>query len=287
MKSPRTLAGFQAHGRRRTSSSSSARRSRRREDAARGRQRGGTVTGESPLIDTRRTDVSNVVGERAIQNLPINGRRWENFVLLSPGVTNDGNFGLVSYRGISGLYNNNTVDGADNNQAFFSEARGRTRTSYSISQAAIKEFQVGVSNFSAEFGRAAGGTVNAVTKSGTNTFRGEGFYFLRDDKFQSQDPFTPRSKPDEQRQQFGVSAGGPLRRDKSSTSSTTTSSCATFPYFVPSRPRARSSPARARRPACGSTLRVLQRARASSIRAKATTRSCSARSTTRSTTGTT
>ena len=166
-----------------------------------------TVTGEAPLIDTQRTDVSNVVGERAIENLPINGRRWENFVLLGPAVTNDGNFGLVSYRGISGLYNNNTVDGADNNQAFFSEARGRTRTSYSISQAAIKEFQVGVSNFSAEFGRAAGGTVNAVTKSGTNTFRGEGFYFLRDDKFQSQDPFTP-FKPDERRQQFGVSAGG-------------------------------------------------------------------------------
>jgi hypothetical protein len=158
-----------------------------------------TVTGESPLIDTQRTDVSNVVGERAIQNLPINGRRWENFVLLGPAVTNDGNFGLVSYRGISGLYNNNTVDGADNNQAFFSEARGRTRTSYSISQAAIKEFQVGVSNFSAEFGRAAGGTVNAITKSGTNTFRGEGFYFLRDDKFQSKDPFTP-FKPDERRQ---------------------------------------------------------------------------------------
>ena len=108
-----------------------------------------------------------------------------------PGVTNDGNFGLVSYRGISGLYNNNTVDGADNNQAFFSEARGRTRTSYSISQAAIKEFQVGVSNFSAEFGRAAGGTVNAVTKSGTNALHGEGFYFLRDDKFTATDPFFP------------------------------------------------------------------------------------------------
>ena len=112
-------------------------------------------------------------------------------MLLGPGVTNDGNFGLVSYRGISGLYNNNTVDGADNNQAFFSEARGRTRTSYSISQAAIKEFQVGISNFSAEFGRAAGGTVNAVTKSGTNAIRGEGFYFLRDDKFTSKDPFFP------------------------------------------------------------------------------------------------
>ena len=87
-----------------------------------------TVTGESPLIDTdaHRRQQRRRRNARS-QNLPINGRRWENFVLLGPGVTNDGNFGLVSYRGISGLYNNNTVDGADNNQAFFSEARGRTR----------------------------------------------------------------------------------------------------------------------------------------------------------------
>ncbi len=172
-----------------------------------------TVSGESPVIDIARTDVSNVVGQQAISNLPINGRRWENFVLLSPGVTNDGNFGLVSYRGISGLYNNNTVDGVDNNQAFFSEARGRTRASYTISQAAIREFQVGISNFSAEFGRAAGGTVNAVTKSGTNTLHGEGFYYLRDDAFQAREPFTP-TKPEELRQQFGVSVGGPIQRDK-------------------------------------------------------------------------
>ena len=172
-----------------------------------------TVTGESPVIDVAKTDVSNVIGQQAIENLPINGRRWENFVLLSPGVTNDGNFGLVSYRGISGLYNNNTVDGVDNNQAFFSEARGRTRTSYTISQAAIREFQVGISNFSAEFGRAAGGTVNAVTKSGTNDIHGEGFYFLRDDAFQAREPFTP-TKPDERRQQFGLSVGGPIKRDR-------------------------------------------------------------------------
>ena len=190
-----------------------------------------TVTGETPVVDTRRTDVSNVVGEQAIENLPINGRRWENFVLLSPGVTNDGNFGLVSYRGISGLYNNNTVDGADNNQAFFSEARGRTRTSYSISQAAIKEFQVGISNFSAELGRAAGGTVNAVTRSGTNTVRGEAFYFLRHDKFMRKDPFTP-FKPDEKRQQFGASAGGPLRRDRAFYFVNVDQQLRNFPYFV-------------------------------------------------------
>lgn len=211
-----------------------------------------TVTGEAPLIDTQRTDVSNVVGERAIANLPINGRRWENFVLLGPAVTNDGNFGLVSYRGISGLYNNNTVDGADNNQAFFSEARGRTRTSYSISQAAIKEFQVGVSNFSAEFGRAAGGTVNAITKSGTNTFRGEAFYFLRDDKFQSKDPFTP-FKPNERRQQFGASAGGPLRANRVFYFVNVDQQLRDFPYFVrPSQSTFLTAACTA--PGCASTL---------------------------------
>jgi len=179
------------------------------------------VTGESSLIETRSSAVSNVVSEDAIENLPINGRRWENFVLLSPGVTNDGNFGLVSYRGISGLYNNNMVDGVDNNQAFFSEARGRTRAVYTISQSAIREFQVGISNMSAEFGRAAGGTVNAVTKSGTNRLRGEGFYFRRDDELQAREPTitaipgeqNPR-KPEEMRQQFGLSIGGPIQRDR-------------------------------------------------------------------------
>ena len=193
-----------------------------------------TVTGESPIIDTSRTDVSNVVGETAISNLPINGRRWENFVLLGPAVTNDGNFGLVSYRGISGLYNNNTVDGADNNQAFFSEARGRTRTSYSISQAAIKEFQVGISNFSAEFGRAAGGTVNAVTKSGTNNSRGELFYFLRDDAFTAKDPFFPETvdRPDERRQQFGAAFGGAIVQNKVFYFVNYDQQVRDFPYFV-------------------------------------------------------
>jgi hypothetical protein len=213
-----------------------------------------TVSAEAPLIDTQRTDVSNVVGETAIQNLPINGRRWENFVLLGPGVTNDGNFGLVSYRGISGLYNNNTVDGADNNQAFFSEARGRTRTSYSISQAAIKEFQVGISNFSAEFGRAAGGSVNAVTKSGTNTFRGEAFYFLRDDKFTSKDPFFPAGvdRPSERRQQFGVSLGGPIQSDKVFFFVNFDQQLRDFPYFV--RPAQSTFFGSCTAPGCASTV---------------------------------
>jgi hypothetical protein len=211
-----------------------------------------TVTGESPLVDTTRTDVSNVVSRTAIENLPINGRRWENFVLLSPGVTNDGGFGLVSYRGISGLYNNNTVDGVDNNQAFFSEARGRTRASYTISQAAIREFQVGISNFSAEFGRAAGGTVNAVTKSGTNEFSGEAFYFLRNDAFQSKDPFAS-FKPEEKRQQFGGSVGGPIKKDKAFFFVNYDQQLRNFPYFVrTSSPTFTAQPCTA--PGCAATL---------------------------------
>ncbi len=176
------------------------------------------VTGaDIPATEPERVEVASTIGERAIRDLPINGRRWENFVLQTPGVTPDGNYGLVSYRGISGLYNNNSVDGADNTQAFFSEARGRTRSPYSISQAAVKEFNVGLSNFSAEFGRAAGGTVNAVTKSGTNELHGEAFYFIRDQALMAQNPRAValgQPKPDERRQQFGASLGGPVIKDK-------------------------------------------------------------------------
>ncbi len=85
-----------------------------------------TVTDISPLIDTEKTEVSQTVDQQLVSNLPVNGRRWDNFVLLTPNVVPDGNTGLISYRGISGLYNTNLVDGANNQQAFFSEARGRS-----------------------------------------------------------------------------------------------------------------------------------------------------------------
>ena len=176
-----------------------------------------TVVEDAAIIEPDRTAYTITVSQIAIENLPINGRRWENFVLLTPTVAPDGDFGLVSYRGISGLYNNNMVDGADNNQAFFSEARGRTRTSYTMSQAAIKEFQVGTSNFSSEFGRAAGGTVNAVTKCGGNALHGEAFYFIRDDAFNAQEPISKADgfeKQKDTRQQFGFSVGGPIKQDK-------------------------------------------------------------------------
>ena len=84
-----------------------------------------TVTGEAPLIEPDRTESSETVSQEQVQGLPLVARRWENFVLLTPAVTTDGTSGLSSFRGISGLYNGNSVDGANNTQAFFSEARGR------------------------------------------------------------------------------------------------------------------------------------------------------------------
>ncbi len=138
------------------------------------------VVDEAPLVNTEHHDFSTNVNQTSINELPINGRRWSNFALLTPGATPDGDFGLISFRGISGLLNNNTIDGGDNNQAFFSEERGRTRASYVISQSAVREFQVNTSNYSAEYGRSAGGVVNAVTKSGSNQFHGSAFWYIRD-----------------------------------------------------------------------------------------------------------
>ncbi len=189
---------------------------------------GGTVevTADAPVINTSQQDFSSNINQTSISELPINGRRWSNFALLTPGAVPDGTFGLISFRGISGLLNNNTIDGGDNNQAFFAEERGRTRISYSISQSAIREFQVNTSSYSAEYGRSAGGVVNAVTKSGTNEFHGDVFYFQRNNKWGARNPrsfltqnvggvFTPVAfKPVDVRHQFGGTIGGPIVKDK-------------------------------------------------------------------------
>lgn len=180
------------------------------------------ATAESPVITTDRPDFSTNINQKTIDNLPINGRRWSWFALSTPGAVPDAGFGLVSFRGISGLLNNNTVDGADNNQAFFSEERGRTRISYSTSEASIQEFQVNTSNYSAEYGRAAGGVVNAVTKSGSNQFHGNAFWYLRSSDWGAINPFqTHRVNgvlvpflPEDKRHQFGGGIGGPVVKDR-------------------------------------------------------------------------
>jgi hypothetical protein len=177
------------------------------------------VTSEAPVINTAQQDFATNINQTSINELPINGRRASDFARLTPGVNQDGDFGLNSFRGLSSLLNNSTLDGTDNNNTFFSEERGRTRISYSISQAAVREFQVNTSNYSAEYGRAAGGVINTVTKSGTNDFHGELFYYNRSEKLAARNPsaILPGNiavKPKDLRQQFGGALGGPIVKDK-------------------------------------------------------------------------
>ncbi len=184
------------------------------------------VTSEVPVINTNSNDFATNINQTSINELPINGRRASNFVILTPATVPDGTFGLISFRGISGLLNNSTVDGGDNNQAFFSEERGRTRINYVISQASVREFQVNTSNYSAEYGRSAGGVINTVTKSGTNEFHGELFYYNRNNRNGARNPLATRTilvngvstivgiKPIDVRQQFGGAIGGPILKDR-------------------------------------------------------------------------
>jgi hypothetical protein len=186
------------------------------------------VTAEAPQINTTSSEFAPTVNQQAISNLPINGGRWSNFVILTPGATASANgFGLISFRGQSELLNNNTVDGSDNNQAFFSEERGRTRGAYAYPKEAIQEFQVNTSNYSAEYGRSAGGVINSVTKSGTNTYHGEVYFYDRDNTWGAFNPYTTITlqdspgvfnqhpyKPTDWRKKSGISIGGPIIKDK-------------------------------------------------------------------------
>lgn len=173
------------------------------------------VVGTAPLVDTTKADVSQVIDSQQILNLPLNGRRVDSFVLLTPGVTNDGNFGLLTFRGVA---NGNTflLDGNDSTEQFYVENNGRTRITSQISLDAVQEFQVVSSNYSAEYGRAMGGVVNTVTRSGTNDFHGTLYTFYRNQDMMARDPYTPVSfgKPDQWRDQSGASVGGPIVKDK-------------------------------------------------------------------------
>ena len=137
-----------------------------------------TVVAQSPIIETTRSQVSSTVNEVAVQNLPVNGRNFINFALLTPGVTTDVRTGDISFAGQRGTLNSLVVDGADNNNTFFGQTVGRTgsgRAPYQFSAAAVKEFQVNSNAYSAEYGRACGAVINVVTRSGSNTPSGSVF----------------------------------------------------------------------------------------------------------------
>ena len=170
------------------------------------------VTSVAPLVEDTKSDVSGVVNLRSIQDLPINGRRVDSFVLLTPGVSNDGYYGLLTFRGVAGQ-NSFLVDGTDTTEQFYNENAGRTRIVSQISGDAVQEFQVVSSNYSAEYGRAMGGIVNTVTRSGSNNYHGTAFWFYRSTAFDGQDPFSA-VVASEKRSQAGGSIGGPIKKDK-------------------------------------------------------------------------
>lgn len=171
-----------------------------------------SVTAEAPVIDQTKVDVSQVVTTEQIQDLPINGRRVDSFVLLTPGTSADGAFGLLSFRGNPGG-NSFLTDGNDTTNQFYDENAGRTRT-YNISQDAVQEFQVVTSNFLAEYGRASGGVVNTVTRSGGNDIHGTFYWFFRNRTLNATDITSHGVNPPEWRHQTGASIGGPIVKDK-------------------------------------------------------------------------
>ena len=180
-----------------------------------------TVTAESPLIETSRPVVSATFNDRAIENLPIEGRDFKNFALNTPNVLPpDPSSGrtTISMGGMKGINTNITVDGADFNNIFFGSATGQPEVTYFVvSQEAVQEFQVLANGFSAEFGRSGGGFLNVVTKSGTNEPHGSGFFFSRGDW--GRGTLTDGTGQDLEnsafsQQQFGGSFGGPIAKDK-------------------------------------------------------------------------
>ena len=178
------------------------------------------VSAEGQVVETTRTSVSSVVNERAIQNLPVNGRNFLDFATLTPSVVRDPTRqGDLAVGGQKGTLNSLQVDGADNNNTFFGQSFGRTgtRPPYQFSEESVQEFQVNQNGFSAEFGRAGGAVINVVTKSGTNDWHGSAFEFFRDEALNSNTPIlTARGakRPKSQINQFGGTIGGPIKRDR-------------------------------------------------------------------------
>jgi TonB dependent receptor-like, beta-barrel len=184
-----------------------------------------TVVGGATVVDTQNAAVSKVIDEARIDALPTNGRNFIAFSLITPGVTTDqtpqqgaSRTSGLTFAGQRARSNNITVDGLDNND----ETVGSVRAVFS--QEAVKEFQVVASSFPAEFGKAAGGLVNIVTKSGTNTYAGNVFGYFRDRSlnakgyFEQFDPagqaITQPKAPFNQKQ-FGGTFGGPIQRNRS------------------------------------------------------------------------
>jgi hypothetical protein len=172
-----------------------------------------TVTGDSPIVDVTRSDVSTSVSTQQIQDLPVASRRWIDLAMLTPGTSQDNIRGQF-YRGNVNVgaggreYSNGfVVDGVNNTWAEMGEPR------QNFAMDAIQEFKVSTSTYKAEYGLATGGLVAVVTKSGTNQLHGSGLLFLRDASITAKE-FFQTTKPDYRRYQYGGTIGGPIVKDK-------------------------------------------------------------------------
>ncbi|MEO7653860.1 MAG: TonB-dependent receptor, partial [Bryobacteraceae bacterium] len=180
-----------------------------------------SVTADVGAVETTRSQTSTVVNDRAVSDLPINGRNFLDFTLLTPGVSRDlTRFGDISFGGQRGTANSMLVDGADSNNVFFGQSTGRSgtgRNPYSFSQDAVLEFQVATNGYNAEVGRAGGGVINVITKSGTNDIHGTVFEFFRDRAMNANtwaNNRNNRRKGAYHFNQFGGNAGGPIAKNK-------------------------------------------------------------------------
>jgi outer membrane receptor for ferrienterochelin and colicin len=174
-----------------------------------------TVTTESPAVEITRTASSSTLDQQTIESTPILGRKFEDLLTLTPGVSvvqgPDGD--EITFSGQRGVFNSISLDGGDYSNGFFGEQVGGQRAAIDITLEAVKEFQVIATGASAEFGRTAGGIVNVVTKSGTNQVIGSLFHHQRLEGLTSK---TSDGKPltDFHREQFGGTVGGPLIQNK-------------------------------------------------------------------------
>ncbi len=168
-----------------------------------------------PTIDTVKTESSTTLNETAVNTTPILGRKFEDLLTLTPGVSivqgPDGD--EINFAGQRGVFNNVSLDGGDYNNGFFGEQLGGQRAAIDITLEAVKEFQVVPTGASAEFGRTGGGIINVITKSGTNEVHGSAFHFQRLEALAAN---TSDGKPlkDFRREQFGGTVGGPIRKNK-------------------------------------------------------------------------
>ena len=173
-----------------------------------------TIT-STPVVDTVKTESSTTLNETAVSNTPILGRKFEDLLTLTPGVsiTQGPDGDEINFAGQRGIFNNVSLDGGDYNNGFFGEQLGGQRAAIDVPLDAVKEFQVVATGATPEFGRTAAGVINVISKSGTNDVHGSAFYFQRLEGLTAN---TEDGKPlrDFHREQYGGTIGGPIRRDK-------------------------------------------------------------------------